>query len=54
VNPVWNLVQEEVADDSENEDKRVMKLGFSLNRGSYATVVLREFMKPQDLIQAGY
>ena len=36
------------------EGKQMMKLGFTLNRGSYATVVLREFMKPQDLIQAGY
>jgi tRNA pseudouridine13 synthase len=54
LNPVWNMVQEEIADDSENESKQMMKLGFTLNRGSYATVVLREFMKPQDLITAGY
>jgi tRNA pseudouridine13 synthase len=54
LNPVWNMVQEEIADDSENEGKQMMKLGFTLNRGSYATVVLREFMKPQDLITAGY
>jgi len=54
LNPVWNLVQEEVSEDKENEGKRVMKLGFTLNRGSYATVVLREFMKPQNLIPAGY
>ena len=39
LNPVWNLVQEEIADDSENEGKQMMKLGFNLNRGSYATVV---------------
>ena len=54
LNPVWNLVQEEISDDSENTGKQMMKLGFSLNRGSYATVLLREFMKPQDLITAGY
>jgi len=54
LNPVWNLVQEEIADDTENEGKQMMKLGFTLNRGSYATVILREFMKPQDLITAGY
>ena len=54
LNPAWNLVLEEIAEDKENEGKQVMKLGFSLNRGSYATVVLREFMKSQDLIQAGY
>ena len=41
-------------EDKENPGKQMMKLGFTLNRGSYATVVLREFMKPQDLIEAGY
>ena len=54
LNPVWNLVQEEISEDKENEGKQIIKIGFTLNRGSYATVVLREFMKPQDLIQAGY
>jgi len=54
LNPAWNLVLEQIAEDNENEGKQMMKLGFSLNRGSYATVVLREFMKSQDLIQAGY
>jgi len=54
LNPVRNLLQEEIAADSENKDKQMIKLGFTLNRGSYATVVLREFMKPQDLIEAGY
>ena len=54
LNPVWNLLQEEIANDSENPSKQMMKLGFTLNRGSYATVLLREFMKPQDLITAGY
>ena len=54
LNPVWNLVLEETAEDKENEGKQMIKLGFTLNRGSYATVVLREFMKPQNLITAGY
>jgi tRNA pseudouridine13 synthase len=54
LNPAWNLVLEEISEDKENEGKQFMKLGFSLNRGSYATVLLREFMKPQDLILAGY
>ncbi len=54
LNPVWNLLQEEISADSENPDRQMMKLGFTLNRGSYATVLLREFMKPQDLIEAGY
>ena len=54
LNPVWNLVMEEISEDKEDTGKHIMKLGFTLNRGSYATVVLREFMKPQDLIAAGY
>jgi tRNA pseudouridine13 synthase len=54
LNPVWNLTMEEVSEDKENPDRQMMKLGFTLNRGSYATVILREFMKPQELIQAGY
>ena len=52
LNPVWNLLQEEISADSENPDKQMIKLGFTLNRGSYATILLREFMKPQDLIEA--
>jgi tRNA pseudouridine13 synthase len=54
LNPVWNLLQEEIAEDKENTGKQMMKLGFTLNRGSYATVLLREFMKPRDLINAGF
>jgi tRNA pseudouridine13 synthase len=54
LNPAWNLELEEIAEDTENEEKQMMKLAFNLNRGSYATVVLREFMKPQDVITAGY
>ena len=54
LNPVWNMQLEEITEDTENDGKQMLKLGFSLNRGSYATVILREFMKPQDLIQAGY
>ena len=54
LNPVWNLALEEISEDKENEGKHMMKLGFTLNRGSYATVLLREFMKPQELIAAGY
>ncbi|MEJ2271332.1 MAG: tRNA pseudouridine(13) synthase TruD [Candidatus Bathyarchaeota archaeon] len=54
LNPAWNLILEEISEDKEYECKQFMKLGFSLNRGSYATVLLREFMKPQDLIFAGY
>ena len=34
--------------------KSEAKLSFTLHKGSYATVLLREFMKPQDPIDAGF
>lgn len=54
LNPVRNLLQEEISEDKENAGRQMMKLDFTLNRGSYATVLLREFMKPRDLINAGF
>jgi len=45
---------EEVSRDSASPRKRKMGLGFTLHRGSYATVLLREFMKPRNLIKAGF
>ncbi len=52
--PVLNLSIEDLSEDQANPSKRALKLGFLLHRGSYATVLLREFMKPQDLIKAGF
>jgi len=43
-----------IDDDSVNAAKRKVTLSFMLNRSSYATVLLREFMKPKNLIKAGY
>ncbi|MCW4034261.1 MAG: tRNA pseudouridine(13) synthase TruD [Candidatus Bathyarchaeota archaeon] len=54
LNPAKDLALEEISEDSENSGKQMIKLGFTLNRGSYATVFLREFMKPQNLIESGY
>jgi tRNA pseudouridine13 synthase len=54
LSPVWNLVLEELTEDEQNQGKHSLKLAFNLNRGSYATVVLREFMKPPNVISAGY
>ncbi len=45
---------EEASRDSASPRKRKMGLGFTLHRGSYATVLLREFMKPRNLIKAGF
>jgi tRNA pseudouridine13 synthase len=52
--PTINLSIEGPSKDSVNPSKRGVKLGFTLHRGSYATVVLREFMKPLDIIKAGF
>jgi len=52
--PIVNLSIEKPTKDSANSFKRKVMLGFTLHRGSYATVLLREFMKPQDLIKAGF
>jgi len=52
--PTINLSFKEVSRDSANPSKRKVRLDFTLHRGSYATVVLREFMKPLDLIKAGF
>jgi len=49
-----SLSVEKPTKDSANPSKRKVMLGFTLHRGSYATVLLREFMKPQDLIRAGF
>jgi tRNA pseudouridine13 synthase len=33
---------------------RTIKVDFTLYRGSYATILLRELMKPRDLVRAGF
>ncbi|UCE16913.1 MAG: tRNA pseudouridine(13) synthase TruD [Candidatus Bathyarchaeota archaeon] len=52
--PVIDFSMKEVSRDSTSPRKRQMELGFTLHRGSYATVLLREFMKPRNLIKAGF
>jgi len=36
------------------DDEAIAKFKFTLHRGSYATVVLREFMKPEDPASSGF
>jgi len=52
--PMIDLSIEGPTKDSANPPKQEMGLNFTLHRGSYATVLLREFMKPRDLIKAGF
>jgi tRNA pseudouridine13 synthase len=40
--------------DAVDSSHSQLRLGFSLRKSSYATVVLREFMKPQNPIEAGF
>lgn len=52
--PMIDLSIEQPTEDSVNSSKQKVKLNFTLHRGSYATVLLREFMKPRNLIKAGF
>jgi len=40
--------------DQANRSKWQIRIGFMLPKGSYATVLLREFMKPRNLVKAGF
>jgi tRNA pseudouridine13 synthase len=52
--PIMDLDIHKVEEDRLNPNRKSMRLDFTLYRGCYATVVLREFMKPDDLIKAGF
>ncbi|HVP26821.1 MAG TPA: tRNA pseudouridine(13) synthase TruD [Candidatus Bathyarchaeia archaeon] len=52
--PLNNFSLQEIADASTKPSRRKAKVNFVLNRGSYATVVLRELIKPRNPIKAGF
>jgi tRNA pseudouridine13 synthase len=52
--PLNNFAIEEILQDSANPSKKQAKLRFMLYRGSYATILLREVIKPRNLINAGF
>jgi tRNA pseudouridine13 synthase len=52
--PLNNFSLDEVSEDSVNPSKYEAKVSFTLYRGSYATIVLREIMKPRNLLLAGF
>jgi tRNA pseudouridine13 synthase len=52
--PLIGLNLREPSKDTVNIGKRMASLGFTLKKGSYATVVLREFMKPRNPVDAGF
>ncbi len=43
-----------IEENSASQNNIAVKFRFMLHKGSYATVVLREFMKPIDLVEAGF
>jgi tRNA pseudouridine13 synthase len=53
VAPIRDFKLQSVSEGANGEDCQV-KLSFMLLRGCYATVLLRELMKPSDLIAAGF
>jgi len=52
--PLNNFLLTGISEDSANPSKHKAELSFTLYRGSYATIVLRELMKPRNLIKAGF
>lgn len=44
----------EISRDETCSHKNKAVIGFMLHRGSYATIVLREIMKPKNLVKAGF
>ena len=52
--PIMDFVADTPRSDSENLLRNEVKLRFALRRGSYATIPLREFMKPRNVIEAGF
>lgn len=54
LSPVTSLTVEKPLGDELNPRKKKLEMSFTLQRGRYATVVLREFMKVRNVIRAGY
>jgi tRNA pseudouridine13 synthase len=52
--PIKDLFSTKPSTDSVNPSKRKIEFSFMLGKGSYATVVLREFMKPRNPVTAGF
>jgi tRNA pseudouridine13 synthase len=54
ITPVKDLRIDESVEDEANLGRMKMSLSFALMKGSYATVLLREFMKPENPTEAGF
>ena len=54
ITPLNSFLLDEISQDLINPSKHKAKVSFTLYRGSYATTVLRELIKPRNLIKAGF
>jgi tRNA pseudouridine13 synthase len=54
ITPLNDFSINQISNDSANPSKHKVELGFMLYRGSYATVVLREIMKPRNPMKTGF
>lgn len=52
--PLIDLNVGKLTKDIANSNKKLVNLKFILRKGSYATIILREFMKPTNPIKAGF
>jgi tRNA pseudouridine13 synthase len=54
ITPLNDFSLEEVSPDSTEAEGLEANIRFNLYRGSYASVVLRELVKPHNLVKAGF
>ena len=54
ITPLNNFSLNEISEDSANPLKHKAEVSFMLYHGSYATIFLRELMKPRNPIKAGF
>jgi tRNA pseudouridine13 synthase len=54
ITPLNNFSLNEISEDSANPSKHKAEVSFTLYRGSYATILLRELMKPRNPIKTGF
>jgi len=52
--PVNSFSTDKILSDANKLDRHEIRVSFMLYRGSYATIVLRELMKPRDVIRGGF
>lgn len=54
ITPLNNFQLEEITADSFNPSRVMANMNFTLYKGCYATIILRELMKPRNLVKAGF